>query len=234
MESCVQNAAILSALANTATALVAIVAAAVAIAGLHHQSRPYVIAEWHIPKHSSKIIEFVVRNTGKTAARKVKISLIDSDTSKEISTSDRVNQLLLNRYVRPVETLAPDQRMSNILHFEQGTWPENFTVKISYKRWWFMRYRDSFAIRGAEYKGHTYRKSSSDPDVLLKDIKESLAPSSYESVAKSLAKIAQALKQDLPEEEPRSILDPPLRAKPVKKGKSLRQQLRRFKERVSR
>lgn len=195
----VNNGSGLAALAAVGTAAIAIIALRSTAADSRDRSRPYVLAELSLATDSDTTIDIVIRNAGLSVARNVHVRF---DPVLVVPGDGRryVTEYTVRRYAKPIPTLAPGQRLSNIwwsghmapggtsLISEEPT-PEECTVTIEYWDDRRRRYHDDFPLVVDTMLTTTYSVSSTSIKGRMKSIDESL-----EKVAGSLQKLAQTRK----------------------------------------
>jgi hypothetical protein len=143
-----QNGPALGATAATASALAAIVTAVVAVRSLRgtrrdsaERTRPFVTGELRLVQTPGfPHVALVVANRGPTPARDVEVTF---DPPLPAAVTPATTRVMVQRYARPVPTLAPGQELSNIWHVvtrddepygtEPTDNPRHVTVTVSYR-----------------------------------------------------------------------------------------------------
>ncbi len=160
------------------TGLVAIWALAHAARDSRERSRPVVVAEYRVPEHAFRRLEFVVRNVGVSVARDIDVEF--DPPLEPVESGQKIRPFLVKRYSRRIPALGPGQELSNSVHFNdedqsQSDLPFDVTVKVSYRRSRLRRYEDSYRLLAEVYAQHTYSTSSDSVPGRLKQIKDELA-----------------------------------------------------------
>lgn len=181
------------------SAAVAVLTAAVAIVALiqtardsRDRSRPMMLAEFRRAEHSHSTIDLVVRNAGPSVARDVQLSfdphpVVPEDGDRYITT------WLLQRYSKPLASVAPGQELSNIWFSGTATGAtgnemanreptsEAVKVNITYKGSGRRRYSETYDLHVDTVRMHTFSVSSTS------------FPGRMESIVKSLSKLERSV-----------------------------------------
>jgi len=171
-------------LAAISMAVVAILALQRTAADSRERSRPYVLAELALPADSDSTIDIVIRNAGLSVARDVVVrfdpELVVPDDGKRY-----VTEYTTRRYAKPIPTLAPGQRLSNIWWSDDTApgstspvnmepTPEVCAVTIEYRDDRRRRYRDVFSLVVDTMLMTTYATESTSTKGRLQQIAKSL------------------------------------------------------------
>lgn len=180
----VNNGTGLAAVAAVGTAVVAVIALRSTAADSRERTRPYVLAELSLAAESDSTIDLVIRNAGLSVARVVVVrfnpELVVPDDGKRY-----VTEYTARRYAKPIPTLAPGQRLSNIWWSDNTApgstspvnmepTPEVCAVTIEYRDDRRRRYRDEFSLVVDTMLMTTYATESTSTKGRLGQIAESL------------------------------------------------------------
>ncbi|MDN5563679.1 MAG: hypothetical protein L0G49_07895 [Luteococcus sp.] len=160
-----RNADQLQALSAVAAALTAIWALRRAVADSLDRSRPVVIAEFQRPEHSTSSIDFVVRNTGASPARDLR--LVFEPPLVQPASGKSVGGFVVQRYADAIGILGPGQDLRNVWYstdisskdnLEQL--PERVHVTVSYRRSKWRRWKDCFPLNVDDVRLTTFAVES--------------------------------------------------------------------------
>jgi hypothetical protein len=183
-----------AALATVLTAVIAVIALTSTARDSRDRSRPVVLALFRLAEHSDTAFDFVVRNYGQSAARKVKVDFkpdLDADARTQPTT-----KALAERFDARIPLLPPGAEVSNVYWSgkNNGTntlvnnlkTPDQVTVTITYKRNWLCRYKEVIPL-DAEWMGlATHSVSSTSTPGRMKQMAESLGKIADETKASRL------------------------------------------------
>lgn len=175
-----------TAIATAAAAVVAIITLLALRADSADRTRPVVVADLEHPPavYGNMGLDLVVRNTGATAARNLRVSfepdpLIIDETGQEKPRDRRQADRLVKRFSRPLSVL-PARRRLRTNYFWSGTDPETgkgrnanplpdrFTVKLSYRGRGRKQFTDDFDLDVWDFEDSRMYDSSSQEK--LRDI----------------------------------------------------------------
>ena len=186
-------AALISALATVATAVIAILALGSTARDSRERSRPMIFAMFREANHSDSSFELVVKNFGLSAARGLRVEFdppLSEDDRKEVLTD-----FIAKRYGNPIPLLPPGSELTNTwwgggIAPDSGnelinrlSTPDEVVVKVTYRGNRILRYRDEFALSADTIKLRTYAVSSTSMPGRMKAIAESLKTIANQSKA---------------------------------------------------
>lgn len=163
------------------------------------------MAHFRLAENSDTAFDFVVRNYGQSAARNVMVEFdppLDDDRRRQVTT-----KYLAERYDKPIPLLPPTVEITNV--YWSGTTtnapvgklvnnlktPDRVTVTITYKAFWWFRYKEVIAL-DADWMGlQTTSESSSSMPGRMKTIADSLKTIATETTSsrRQLTEIADSL-----------------------------------------
>lgn len=173
-----------SALAAIATAVIAIVALISTASDSRSRTQPVVVAEIRPAPHADTVFDLVIRNTGSTVARDLHVSfkpnLVIPDDKPDHAYA---LEWVVDRYAKPIPTLAPNQELSNTWWF--GAYlgneisnveptPDEVVVHVRYRgrgRGWLT---DAFPLHMDPWIRATTSTSTSSTKGRLQSVDESL------------------------------------------------------------
>jgi hypothetical protein len=146
-------------IATAVASVVAIAAFLAARADSYERTRPVVSAEYRDPKAKSPVLALVVRNVGASLARDVEVSFVPE--LKMGPGDDRIKEIIIERYSRPIHVLGPGQELSNVFVVDmddeaKSDLPHELTVNVSYRGRRARRYNDSFRLSLDVVTGETF------------------------------------------------------------------------------
>ncbi|KZM34531.1 hypothetical protein [Oerskovia enterophila] len=191
------------------TGVVAIWALIHAARDSRERSRPVVVAEYRVPENAHKRLEFVVRNAGASVARDIEVKF--DPPLEPVQPGQAIRPFLVKRYSERITNLGPGQELTNSIHADledpgESDLPLDVTVKVSYRRSWLRRYKDSYRLVTGVYAQHTYATSTDSILGRLTQIKDELrkisGTSSGTNAMSAIRKELQAIKERLPSDSP--------------------------------
>ncbi|OJX98438.1 MAG: hypothetical protein BGO96_04565 [Micrococcales bacterium 73-15] len=146
------------------------------------------VAEYRVEPRVHKVLTFVVRNVGPTAAKDVRV--VFEPPIEEASASQALRQFVRDRYAEEIPTLGPGQELTNLVYYdsedpEKTDLPDDLKVTISFKGYRRRRYSSEFRLRASVYKHHTYQTTSDSVEGRLKVI--ALASKTSSEALRSIA-----------------------------------------------
>ncbi|WP_433300415.1 hypothetical protein ACQP2F_03040 [Actinoplanes sp. CA-030573] len=160
-----------------------------------NRSRPMVAAELQPVEYSKGMIALVVRNFGPTIARNVRVTF-DPPIPDPTNPAQSLTTFLKRRYEKPILTLTPDMKLSNLWFIGQAgddgrfrntePTPEQCTVTIACESADGTAYEDKFVIDVALVQAETYAEPSTSPQARMKTVADSLK--SLDASVKTIAR----------------------------------------------
>ena len=189
------NGSGLSAIAAISTGVVAIIALRSAAMDSRERTRPYVVAEFRRAENSHSAIDLVIRNTGQSVARDVRVAFSPSFEVPDVG-GPYMTSYLLQRYATPIPTLGPGQELSNIWFSGRSVpgsnemanhepTPDLVTVTVTYRST-HSTHQDVFPLHVDLIRLTTFSTSSTSLVGRLKTIDQSL-----DGARKALQQIAR-------------------------------------------
>lgn len=137
-------------------------------------------------------IVLVIANTGRSPAHDVEVTF-DPPLPEDEPSSTRMAHFMRLRYAKPVPTLVPGARLSNVYagfpegHDEHYGTPQQVTVTISFRGLGrFRRFQSVYNLDVELMRGETYSLASDSIRGLMKEYKKQLA-----SIDRSLQAISR-------------------------------------------
>lgn len=166
-----------SGVAAALTGLVAIWTLAHAARDSRERTRPVMVAEYRVPENADRALEFVVRNAGASVARDIEVSF--DPQLEPVQPNQAIRPYLIKRYAKRIANLGPGQELTNIFFADtsdpaKSDLPLQLKVTVTYKRSWFLRYKDTYQLDTEVYAHHTYVTSTNSVLGRLTQIRDEL------------------------------------------------------------
>ena len=160
------------------------------------RSRPTISAELRAVEHSAGTQSLVIRNTGPSIAKDVRVTF-EPPIVTTPENPGLMTPIMLRRYSKPIPVMTPGTELDNLYYYpahpgtsrkENGEpLPETVTVRITYTSDDGDPYDDVFPLDVDLLRARTYQTSSAAPEAQLKEGVKTL-----KAIAGSLKNVAES------------------------------------------
>lgn len=158
------------------------------------KARPTISAELRAVEHSHGSQSLIIRNTGPSIAKDVRVTF-DPPIPIPENPAGLVTPILLRRYSKPIPVMTPGTELDNLYYAAQPgpgpgmvngePVPDIVTVKINYTSGDGDPYTDEYPLDVDLLRARTYQTSSAAPEAQLKE-----AVKTIKSIDRSLKSLA--------------------------------------------